>query len=240
MAGALKADLDAQLSQSIASDLEATRAHNERINARHDLRRGLADLGSRLRGDDQQPATAQPPSDGLITGQMLRDFQRQQGGGLAQPLLAEVMRELTTMQIPAAWANELAPGQQERSQPAEPRMAKTMVQILGRGWQGSRRLGRRLPAQRPQPRGRRSLLPTRRPRPGPHGPPHLTPTTGPPCSGCPCSSPRGPLPSSWYGWDTSVLPPAASADARRAPGSDQERFHDIAAGVDRRTRRSPR
>ena len=137
MAGALKADLDAQLSQSIASDLEATRTHNERINARHDLRRGLADLGSRLRGDDQQPATAQPPSDGLITGQMLRDFQRQQGGGLAQSLLAEVMRELTTMQIPAAWANELAPGQQEHSQPAEPRMAKTMMQILGRGWQGS-------------------------------------------------------------------------------------------------------
>jgi len=137
MAGALKADLGAQLSQSIASDLEATRAHNERINARHDLRRGLADLGSRLRGDDQQPATTQPPSDGLITGQMLRDFQRQQGGGLAQPLLAEVMRELTTMQIPAAWANELAPGQQEHSQPAEPRMAKTMIQVLGRGWQGS-------------------------------------------------------------------------------------------------------
>ena len=56
MAGALRADLGAQLSQSIASDLEATRAHNERINARHDLRRSLADLGSRLRDD--------PPPDG--------------------------------------------------------------------------------------------------------------------------------------------------------------------------------
>ena len=51
MAAALRADLGAQLSQSIASDLEATRAHNERINARHDLRRSLADLGSRLRDD---------------------------------------------------------------------------------------------------------------------------------------------------------------------------------------------
>ena len=55
MAAALKADLGAQLSQSIASDLEATRAHNERINARHDLRRSLADLGSRLRATTRRP-----------------------------------------------------------------------------------------------------------------------------------------------------------------------------------------
>ena len=135
MAAALRADLGAQLSQSISSDLEATRAHNERINARHDLRRSLAELGSRLRGDDQQPATPQPPSDGLITGRMLRDFQRQQGAGLAHPLLAEMMRQLTTMQMPAAWAQELAPGEQGQSVPAEPQMAKTMAQILGCGWQ---------------------------------------------------------------------------------------------------------
>ena len=48
MAGALKADLGAQQSQSIASDLQAARTHNERIDARHGLRRSLADLGSRL------------------------------------------------------------------------------------------------------------------------------------------------------------------------------------------------
>ena len=72
MASALKTDLDAQLSQSIAGDLELIRAHNDQLNAHQDLRRSLADLGSRLRGDDQQPATAQPPSDRLITGQMLR------------------------------------------------------------------------------------------------------------------------------------------------------------------------
>ena len=129
MAGALKADLGAQLSQSIASDLEATRAHNERINARHDLRRSLADLGSRLRDDDQPPAGSPPSSDGLITGRMLRDFERQQGSGLAQPLLAEMMRQLTTMEIPAAWAAELAPGEPDQSGPAEPRMAKMMVHI---------------------------------------------------------------------------------------------------------------
>jgi patatin-related protein len=134
MAAALKADLGAQLSQSIASDLEATRAHNERISARHDLRRSLADLGSRLRDDEQVPDGPPPSSDGLITGRMLRDFERQQGSGLAQPLLTEVMRQLTTMQIPAAWANELAPGGKGQSGPAEPRMAKTMVHMLGRGW----------------------------------------------------------------------------------------------------------
>jgi patatin-related protein len=134
MVGALKADLNAQLSQSIASDLEATRLHNERINTRHDLRRYLADLGSRLSADGQRPAAQEPPCDGLITGRMLRDFQRQQGAGLAQPLLAEMMRQLTTMRIPAAWAKQLAPGEQGQSGPAEPRMAEAMVRILGGGW----------------------------------------------------------------------------------------------------------
>jgi hypothetical protein len=134
MAAALKEDLGAQLSQSIASDLEATRAHNDRISARHDLRRRLADLGSRLRGDDQPPDGQPPSSDGLITGGMLRDFEGRQGSGLAQPLLNEVMRQLTTMKIPFGWAGELAPGGNGRSGPAEPRMAKEMVHVLGRGW----------------------------------------------------------------------------------------------------------
>ena len=136
LAAALKADLGAQLSQSIASDLEATRAHNERINSRHDLRRSLADLGSRLGGDVPQPDGSPPATDGLITGRILRDFQRQQGAGLAQPLLAEVMSLLTTMQIPAAWARQLGPGDQQQSGPAEPQIAKAMVDSLGRGWQG--------------------------------------------------------------------------------------------------------
>jgi patatin-related protein len=128
MAGALKADLGAQQSQSIASDLQAARAHNERIDARHGLRRSLADLGARLRSEDQQPAGS-PPSDGLVDGRLLDEFERQQGSGLAQPLLTEVMRQLTTMQIPDAWAGQLAPGHQ-----AETQMATTMVHILGRGW----------------------------------------------------------------------------------------------------------
>ena len=61
MAGALKADLGAQQSQSIASDLQAARTHNERIDARHGLRRSLADLGSRLpqRGSAASRITAE-------------------------------------------------------------------------------------------------------------------------------------------------------------------------------------
>jgi patatin-related protein len=129
MAGALKADLGAQQSQSIASDLQAARTHNERIDARHGLRRSLADLGSRLRSEDQQPPGS-PPSDGLVDGRLLHEFERQQGSGLAQPLLTEVMRQLTTLKIPDAWATQLEPGHQ-----AETRMANKMVDILGSGWQ---------------------------------------------------------------------------------------------------------
>jgi patatin-related protein len=129
LAGALKADVGAQMSQSVASDLQAARTHNEQITARHGLRKSLADLGPRLRSGEDQSAEPEPPGDGLITGRLLHDFERQQGGGLAQPLLAELMRQLTTMQIPDAWARELAPGQQTQT-----RMTKKMVHSLGRGW----------------------------------------------------------------------------------------------------------
>jgi patatin-related protein len=153
LAGALKADLGAQQSQSIASDLQAARTHNERIDARHGLRRSLADLGSRLRSDDQQPAGS-PPSDGLVDGRLLHEFEHQQGSGLAQSLLTEVMRQLTTMQIPDAWASQLAPGQGEHAEPAQTRMVKTMVHVLGRGWHQAQ------PAQSAQPPGDGPAAPT--------------------------------------------------------------------------------
>ena len=119
MFGALKADLDAQMAQSIASDLQAIRTHNERVAVSHNLRRSLAEMGSRL-----------PGGAGLVTRHLLRDYQRQQGAGLAQPVLAEVMRQLTTMPLPSQWANELSAD----AAPAEPRMAKEMAHILGEGW----------------------------------------------------------------------------------------------------------
>ena len=119
MLGALKADLDAQMAQSIASDLQAIRGHNERITVRHNLRRSLAELGARLPGDS-----------GLVTRHLLGDYQRQQGAGLAQPVLTEIMRRLTTMPLPSQWSAELS----ANVAPAEPRMCKKMVHILGGGW----------------------------------------------------------------------------------------------------------
>jgi patatin-related protein len=124
MAGALKEDLDAQLAQSIASDLQAVRTHNERITTSHNLRRYLAETGSRLPGDG-----------GLVTSGLLRDYQQQQGAGLAQPLLAEVMRQLTTMALPKAWAAELSADRPANVEPPETQMAAKMVEILGGGWQ---------------------------------------------------------------------------------------------------------
>lgn len=112
MLGALKADLDAQMAQSIASDLQAIRGHNERITVRHNLRRSLAELGARLPGDS-----------GLVTRHLLGDYQRQQGAGLAQPVLTEIMRRLTTMPLPGQWAAELS----ANVAPAEPRISKKMV-----------------------------------------------------------------------------------------------------------------
>ena len=52
MAGALKEDLGAQQAQSIATDLQAVRTHNERITTSHNRRRYLAEM------DHDCPATA--------------------------------------------------------------------------------------------------------------------------------------------------------------------------------------
>jgi predicted acylesterase/phospholipase RssA len=137
MASALKEDLDAQFAQSIASDLQAVRVHNQRITTSHNLRRYLAEMGAR------------PPIDGsLVTSGLLRDYQRQQGAGLAQPLLDEVMRQLTTMKLPDRWATELSADRPADIEPPESRMAKKMVSILGAGWHAGPQDG---PAPAPPP-----------------------------------------------------------------------------------------
>jgi patatin-related protein len=124
LAGALKQDLDAKLAQSIASDLQAIRAHNEKINVRHNLRRYLAEIGSKLSG-----------ADGLMNSELLRQYQEQQGAGLAQPLLAQIMRQLTTMTpLPGAWADELSPGRGAIAGPPENRISVAMSTTLGGGW----------------------------------------------------------------------------------------------------------
>ena len=204
MAGALKADLNAQTSQSIASDLQAIRAHNEQLTASHDLRSSLAEMGSRLRPG------------GLVTARLLAGYQRQQGDGLAGPLLAEVMRQLTPMQLPREWAAELSPA--KPGEPAETQMAAEMAAILGAGWRpGFRPEGPPDPAAgRPPAPGRhrrpRHPAPSRRPAgaraapgPGQHrirsswpgraGRPPPTRSKERPGSACPRSAPPRPLPS---------------------------------------------
>ena len=86
---------------------------------RYELRGYLADMGSRL-----------PAGHGLVTGGLLGDYERQQGAGLAQPVLDQLMRELSTMPLPAPWVSELA----EDAEPPEQRLGAEMARILGTGW----------------------------------------------------------------------------------------------------------
>jgi predicted acylesterase/phospholipase RssA len=146
LATALRNDLDAQLSQSIATDLEAIRAHNERVQAGHDLRRTLAEIGVRLDGQR------------LVTPRMMDDYTRQQGAALARPLLKELMRQMTTMKLPGSWEKELGlgPGRPAEQPPIEQRLARTMMAEFTREWryppigayQGSSRSGSRPDAER--------------------------------------------------------------------------------------------
>jgi patatin-related protein len=121
-ARALRADLDAQLSQSIASDLRAIQAHNEQVQSGHDLRRTLAELGTRL------------APQGLITPQMLDDYRRQQGSALARPLLDALMRELTTIRLPDSWKHQLGPSREADLPPIEQRLARKMTDRFTGTW----------------------------------------------------------------------------------------------------------
>jgi patatin-related protein len=179
MAGALKEDLGAQQAQSIATDLQAVRTHNERITTSHNRRRYLAEMGSRLSGDG-----------GLVTSGLLRDYQQQQGAGLAQPLLAEVMRQLTTMALPKAWAAELSADRSANVEPPETQMATKMVEILGGGWQA-----------RPAPA-----------RPAGSGQPAPVPATGKAATGAATAeagsgmSPEDEEAAAWAAWNAAADP----------------------------------
>jgi patatin-related protein len=122
LAQALRTDLDAQLSQSIASDLKAIQEHNEQVRSGHDLRRTLAELGARL-----APKR-------LVTRPMLDDYARQQGGALVRPLLDALMRELTTRKLPDLWQSELGPSREANLPPIEQRLARKMIERLTEGW----------------------------------------------------------------------------------------------------------
>ena len=115
MAAALRDDLNAQLSQPIASDLRAIRTHNERLDADHDLRRTLAELGTML-----APRR-------LVTERIFHDYARQQGAALARPLLDELMRQLSAMKIPDIWSTEFSAERSAGQQPVEQRLAGIMA-----------------------------------------------------------------------------------------------------------------
>jgi patatin-related protein len=99
---ALLRDLGAVLDQSIAPDLRALRDHNDRVDSVRDTRRRMAELGLRL-----------PAGKRLLTEQMLADYRSRQAAWLVRPVIATLMRALTTMpagEMPALWHDALAPG----------------------------------------------------------------------------------------------------------------------------------
>ncbi len=119
---ALKMDLDAQLSQSVASELQLIRDHNDQLAAASDLRRALAGMGARLQ-------------DSLVTPTLLVDYQVQQGRGLARPLLAEIMRAVSALdRLPEGWDTALLPASLSATSPEQERLTTAMGTLLGAGW----------------------------------------------------------------------------------------------------------
>ena len=120
---ALKLDLDAQLSQSVASELQLIRDHNDQLTAASDLRRALAGMGTRLHPDS------------LVTPTLLVDYQVQQGRGLARPLLAGIMRAVSALdRLPEGWDTALQPASLSATSPDQERLTTAMATLLGAGW----------------------------------------------------------------------------------------------------------
>ena len=96
LARALLSDLNAAMSQSIATDLATIRDHNDRVAARLASRLRLAELSTAAQADSQQP---------LVSPEAWADYRRQQSERLARPLVTEVLRQVsTTADKPAGWA----------------------------------------------------------------------------------------------------------------------------------------
>ena len=97
LARALLSDLNAAMSQSIATDLATIRDHNDRVAARLASRLRLAELSSTA----AQAGSQQP----LVSPEAWADYRRQQSERLARPLVTEVLRQVTTTaDQPAGWA----------------------------------------------------------------------------------------------------------------------------------------
>ena len=97
--GLLK-DLSAMTAQSIASDLRAIRAHQDRMEARSDARQRLAELARRLRSR-------------LLTTPLLLDYRTREATKQADTLTTALLRQLSTWppeSIPKDWQGDLAVG----------------------------------------------------------------------------------------------------------------------------------
>jgi patatin-related protein len=98
---ALMSDLDAAMSQSIATDLQTIRDHNDRVAARVAARLRLAELSTTVQRTSAAQPGGQPP---LVSAEAWADYRRQQSERLARPLVTEVLRQVaTTTDRPAGW-----------------------------------------------------------------------------------------------------------------------------------------
>ena len=91
---ALKLDLDAQLSQSVASELQLIRDHNDPLTAASDLRRALAGMGTRL-------------PDGLVTPPCWLITRAQGRGG--PPAARRIMRAVSALDRLPGWDTLCSP-----------------------------------------------------------------------------------------------------------------------------------
>ncbi|QUR66135.1 patatin-like protein [Mycobacterium spongiae] len=105
---ALLKDLEAVTTQSIAADLHAIKAHQDRLEARTNTRLRLAELAVTL-----------PEGSRLLTASLLTDYATREASHQAQTLTSALLRQLsswppqpatTTDSIPKKWEPELAVG----------------------------------------------------------------------------------------------------------------------------------
>jgi patatin-related protein len=125
----LMKDLSAVTTQSISADLQAIRAHQDRMEARTDARLRLAELAVNLR-----------PSR-LLTKELLADYKQREAAKQAQELTSALLRQLSTWppepntstaSVPANWKSQLAIGGN-----AEKACHKTITQAILDDWSRS-------------------------------------------------------------------------------------------------------
>ncbi|UUU45107.1 patatin-like protein [Streptomyces sp. NBC_00162] len=118
---ALLKDLGSVVGQSIRADLTALRRHNDRVDSIRDTRLRLAEIGARRRFIGP-----------LSTRGMLTDYRAREAVWLVRPVIASLMRAVTTMPkalMPEAWLGALEAG---RSAEQECRAAAAAA--VSRGW----------------------------------------------------------------------------------------------------------